>query len=92
MFIQPQYLALYITKKSMFVDNLFFTIVLFRMMICRRNCVQPFLFNIVFFVVDLCTTASVRKAAIELGKVKEMYEKIYVIVEKDGEKKSDPSK
>lgn len=42
-------------------------------------------------VSDLCTTAGVRKAAVELGKVKEMYTRIYVLVEKDSEKKSDPS-
>ena len=49
--------------------------------------------GIVFFiVVDLCSTAGVRKVAAELGKVKEMYARIYVLVEKDSEKKSDPSR
>ena len=39
--------------------------------------------------VDLCTTTSVRKAATELHKVKEMFDKVYMLVEKD--KKSDSS-
>lgn len=43
-------------------------------------------------VADLCTTAGVRKVATELGKVKEMFERVYVLVEKDSGKKSDPSK
>ena len=62
--------------------------------IYRRNSGWLFLTNgVVFFVVvDLCTTAGVRKVAAELGKVKEMYTRIYVLVEKDSEKKSDPSK
>ena len=46
---------------------------------------------IVLFV-DLCTTTGVCKVAAELGKVKEMYTRICVLVEKDSEKKSDPSK
>ena len=45
-----------------------------------------------FVVVDLCTMAGVRKVAAELGKVKEMYTRIYALVQKDSEKKSDPSK
>jgi len=45
----------------------------------------------VFLVaVDLCTTTSVRKAATELHKVKEMFDKVYMLVEKDN-KKSDSS-
>ena len=44
-----------------------------------------------FVVVDLCSTVNVRKAATELSKVREMYERVCVIVEKDSDKKSDPS-
>ena len=40
--------------------------------------------------IELCTPTGMRKAAMELGKVKEMYERVYVLVEKD-HKKSDPS-
>ena len=46
---------------------------------------------VLFVVVDLCMTAGVRKLATELGKVKEMYGRVYVLVEKDN-KRTDPSK
>ena len=47
---------------------------------------------VLLVVVDLCTTAGTRKAAMELSKVKEMYKTVCVLVEKDNDKKSDPSR